>query len=55
MWRLRDDDGLWDLGRRGSTSTWFPLADFWRKPLNRRLDWSTRVLVLLSKLSGRSI
>lgn len=48
MWRLRGDDGLWDLGPRGSTSSWFPLADSWRRPLNRRLDWSTRVLVLLS-------
>jgi hypothetical protein len=54
LWSQCTADGLWDLGPRGSTSTWFPLAYSWRKPLNRRLDWSTRVLVLLSKLSGSS-
>lgn len=51
LWRQRGDDGLWDLGPRGSTSVWFPLAESWRRPLNRKLDWSSRVLVLLSRLS----
>jgi hypothetical protein len=44
----RDEDGLWDLGLRGSASTYFPLSDSWRRREHRKHDWSTRVLALLS-------
>ena len=48
--RNQDGDGFWDFGPRGSTSSYFPLADSWRKKHARKHDWSTRVLVLLAAI-----
>jgi hypothetical protein len=49
LWTQRGEDGLWDFGPRGSNSYYFPLSPSWRKSINRKIDWSARVLVLLSK------
>lgn len=43
------EDGLWDFGMRSVSSHYFPLSPDWRKPINRKSDWSTRTLVLLSR------
>ncbi len=44
-----DDDGFWDFGPRRTGSYYFPLSPNWRKAIYRKFDWSTRVLVLLSR------
>jgi hypothetical protein len=49
LWEQRGDEGLWDFGQRTSRTVYFPLSSTWRKPGNRRMDHSTRVLALLWK------
>jgi len=53
LWAQRDEDRLWDLGPRHTTSVshCLPLSDHWRVRANRRADWSTRVLALLARAS----
>lgn len=48
IWQQQDSDGLWDFGPRSASSTFHPLADSWRIKKNRKIDWSIRVLILLS-------
>lgn len=48
LWSQRGKDGLWDFGPRVQSSHYFPLSASWRSSLNRKFDWTTRVLVLLS-------
>jgi hypothetical protein len=49
LWSQQGDDGLWDFGRRSAGSHYFPLSPNWRKPIQRKIDWSNRVLVLLAQ------
>ncbi len=49
LWAQCRPDGLWDLGPRDPQGYYFPLSVDWRHPLQRKVDWSTRVLVLLAK------
>jgi len=55
IWILeqRNAGGVWDFGSKVSKSFFFPLSDDWRKPGNRSLDHSTRILVLLRKFFGQ--
>lgn len=48
LWSQQGADGLWDFGPRSSASHYFPLSPNWRKPIHRKIDWSTRTLLLLS-------
>lgn len=52
LWHRRNSDGFWDFGTKVSRCPYFPLSDDWRKPGNRCLDHSTRVLALLRKFLG---
>jgi hypothetical protein len=52
LWKQRNSEGLWDFGSRASFSVYFPLSHDWRSVKQRQHDWSTRVLVLLRRLSG---
>ncbi len=49
LWNQRNPAGLWDFGTKVSKCSYFPLSDDWRKPFNRSIDHSTRILALLSK------
>jgi len=49
MWKLRDENGLWDFGSHIAKSVDFPLSESWRQANNRRLDYSTCLLVLLRR------
>ena len=49
LWGERAPDGLWDFGPRRGRTPYFPLSDSWRKRGNRKIDCSTRALVLLRK------
>jgi hypothetical protein len=49
LWEQRIVEGWWDLGPRASTSLVLPLSDSWRTKKARALDWSTRVMALLSR------
>jgi hypothetical protein len=53
LWSQQRHSGFWDLGRRAAESAYFPLSPDWRSPVSRRQDWSVRVLVLISTLSGQ--
>ena len=46
LWRQRNAKGFWDFGAKVSKSFYFPLSDDWRRPGNRSMDHSTRILVL---------
>jgi len=45
-----DEDGFWDLGRRAACTVMLPLSEDWRVKGTRRIDWTTRLLVLQSAL-----
>jgi hypothetical protein len=47
LWSQQGNDGLWDFGPRWDQSIYFPLSPNWRKPINQKFDWTTRVLALL--------
>ncbi|MBN2046493.1 MAG: hypothetical protein JW750_01520 [Anaerolineaceae bacterium] len=52
LWEQKDAGGCWDFGKpisRGPNHDVFPYSDHWRGE-NRSLDWSTRVLRLLSRI-----
>jgi hypothetical protein len=49
IWEQRDKDSLWDFGSRITSCVEFPLSDSWRQVRNRRLDYSTSILILLRK------
>jgi hypothetical protein len=49
IWEQRNQDGMWDFGSRIASCVEFPLSDSWRQPKNRRLDYSTCILILLRK------
>lgn len=48
IWERQDQEGLWDFGSRAAFSTFLPLSDTWRSRSDRKVDWSTRVLLLAS-------
>jgi hypothetical protein len=50
----RRADGLWDLGPRTSWSAALPLSESWRRPGARAVDWTTRILALVSRWMGQS-
>ncbi len=45
----RRPDGLWDLGPRVSWTSQLPLAESWRRADARAVDWTVRVLALLTR------
>ncbi len=49
LWGCRDDRGFWDFGPGPSTGPRMPISDNWRKRRDRIFDWTTRVLILLSR------
>jgi len=55
IWQQRKEDGFWDFGPRVNAgySYYFPLSENWNKRVNRKIDWTTRVLILLSKYSKK--
>jgi hypothetical protein len=48
LWGMRNIDGWWDLGSRSVTSVMLPLSDHWRRKKFRQIDWTTRILLLMS-------
>ena len=55
IWQQRKEDGFWDFGPRVNTgcSYYFPLSENWSKRINGKIDWTTRVLILLSKYNKK--
>lgn len=49
LWTQRDEQGLWDFGSHITRTIDFPLSSNWRKRNNRKVDYSTYILVLLRK------
>ncbi|HVN55278.1 MAG TPA: hypothetical protein VMT46_13175 [Anaerolineaceae bacterium] len=49
IWRQRGPDCLWDFGPAVRRSPYFPLAESWRRPGERKVDCSVRILALLRK------
>jgi hypothetical protein len=50
LWQQKDEDGYWDFGSQTSFCIDFPISESWRKPLNRRVDYSTCALALLRRV-----
>lgn len=48
LWENQNSEGYWDFGARSPSSAFMPLSETWRKKGARQLDWTTRVLLLLS-------
>ncbi len=55
LWSLRGKDGLWDFVNNSKsagyarTSCGWQLSEDWRNPINRQLDCTLRILLLLKK------
>lgn len=54
LWIQRDKNGHWDFGPRPSGHDCVQLSETWREPSRRQHDWSTRVLILLSRYLDNS-
>jgi hypothetical protein len=52
IWNQKDSEALWDFGSRSASSAFFPLAEDWKKKNNRKIDWSTRVLLLAASCAS---
>jgi hypothetical protein len=50
----RRGDGLWDLGPRASWTAALPLSESWRRSDARAVDWTARILALVSRWMGHS-
>jgi hypothetical protein len=50
----RRADGLWDLGPRASWTSALPLSESWRRSDARAIDWTARILTLMSRWMGHS-
>ncbi len=50
LWEQRDEHGLWDFGSQIARSVDFPLSESWRHSANRKMDYSTCMLVLLRRV-----
>jgi len=48
----RRADGLWDLGPRASWTSALPLSESWRRSDARAIDWTARILTLMSRWMG---
>lgn len=51
LWDQQRLDGRWDFGSKPRGSTYLPLSSSWRRKGDRVIDWSTRILVLLSRFT----
>jgi hypothetical protein len=51
LWAQRQKNG-WDFGPRPVSSSFLPLSNHWRTPRVRLFDWTTRILILLTKFCG---
>ncbi len=49
LWEQQDDHGLWDFGSQIARSVDFPLSESWRISANRKMDYSTCMLVLMRR------
>jgi hypothetical protein len=49
IWLLRDEQGWWDFGKQLGRCAEFPLSESWRHHINRKMDHSTHMLVILRK------
>lgn len=43
-------DGFWDMSQSVKDNMHFPLSDSWRKTINRKIDCTVRMQILLSKI-----
>jgi hypothetical protein len=49
LWEDQNPEGYWDFGARSPSSAFMPLSENWRKKSARQLDWTTRVLLLMTR------
>jgi hypothetical protein len=49
LWEGRDEHGLWDFGSRIASRVDFPLSESWRHSVNRKMDYSTCMLILMRR------
>mgnify|MGYP003877944235 CR=1 FL=1 len=46
------EDGFWDMGKTVKDNVYFPLSNSWRKDINRKIDCTVRMQIVLSKLQS---
>ena len=51
LWSMQSPDGLWDFGAKVGMYN-FHLSESWRKPKNRLIDQSLRILLLMERYYG---
>ena len=50
LWKNREADGLWDFGPKGAEKIELPLSENTRKKVNRKIDYTVRILSILHKV-----
>ncbi len=50
LWKNREEDGLWDFGPKGAEKIELPLSENTRKKINRKIDYSVKILSILHKV-----
>ncbi|KAB3538569.1 hypothetical protein F8154_01365 [Alkaliphilus pronyensis] len=49
------EDGFWDMEQKVKDNMCFPLSNSWRKAMNRKIDSTVRMLILVSNLHNKDI
>ncbi|WP_139902989.1 hypothetical protein [Clostridium thermarum] len=49
------EDGLWDMGASVKDKMYLPLSNSWRKPINRKIDCTVRILRILDETEGHCL
>lgn len=50
LWKNREAEGLWDFGPKGAEKIELPLSENTRIKLNRKIDYTVRILSILHKV-----
>lgn len=50
LWKNREEDGLWNFGPKGTEKIELPLSENTRNKINRKIDYTVRILSILHKI-----
>ncbi|MHA1915199.1 MAG: hypothetical protein ACW990_13875 [Promethearchaeota archaeon] len=55
LWNNREVDKLWDFGPKGAEKIELPLSENTRKKVNRKIDYSVKILSILHKVTKNQL
>ena len=52
LWEQLNPAGRWDLGKTGHDGVYLPMSSSWRRPFDREVDSSVRLLLILQRMQN---